>query len=100
MTRPGPYTDAAIAAPPDAACVSGGRAVTALPGYDPVRAKDPAWRLAFEKDRVRRNAEALAVLNREAREKTQAATGNRMSLAIPSASGTARSAQEHPACDG
>src|SRR5262249_58338079 len=55
------YTDAAIAAPPDtAACVSGGRAVTALPGHDPVRVQDPAWRLAFEKDRARQNADALA----------------------------------------
>lgn len=71
------YTDAAIAAPPDAgACVSGVRAVKTLPGYGPIKAKDRAWRLAFEKDRGRRNAETLAVLDRKAQEKTDTATGN------------------------
>lgn len=73
------YTDAAItAATAGAASVSGGRAVTALPGYDSIKAKDPAWRRAFEKNRGKRNAEKLALLDRKAQERTETATGNQI----------------------
>ncbi len=86
------YTDAAIAVPAgSAASMEGGRAVSTIPGYDPIKAKDPAWRLAFKKNRARQNEEALALLNRDARESAQAATGYRRSLAVVSASGTASS---------
>ena len=95
------YTDAAIGGPAGpAVSMDGGRAVTTMPGYDPLRAKDPAWRLAFKKNRARRNEEALEQLNRDARGSTQPATGNRTPLAIATASSAARSAREGPTCDG
>jgi radical SAM superfamily enzyme YgiQ (UPF0313 family) len=60
------YTDAAIALP---ACSlerqDAGREVTAMPGFDPVKARDPAWRRAFKQDRARRNEAALRLLSRE-----------------------------------
>src|SRR5262249_30869784 len=53
------YTDAALAAA-GVEATGAGRGVTALPGFDPGRAEDPAYLLAFKKDRARRNDEALA----------------------------------------
>jgi radical SAM superfamily enzyme YgiQ (UPF0313 family) len=77
------YTDAAIAVPAGSAVsMDGRRAVTTMPGYDPLQAQDPAWRLAFKKNRARRNEEALEQLSRDARGSTRPATGNRMPLAI------------------
>jgi radical SAM superfamily enzyme YgiQ (UPF0313 family) len=93
------YTDAAIAVPADSAVsMAGRRAVTAIPGYDPLKAGDPAYFLAFKKNRARRNEEALEQLNHAARGSTQPATGNRMPLAIASASRTSGPARENPTC--
>jgi hypothetical protein len=95
------YTDAAIAVPNDSAVnQDSGRAVTTLPGYDPLKARDPAWRLAFKKNRARQNAEALVLLNRNVRGSTQPAAGNRMPLPLASGSGTARSVEGHATCGG
>jgi len=95
------YTDVAIAVPADGGVRrDGGREVTTIPGFDADRAKDPAWRLAFKKNRTRRNEEALEQLNRDARGSTQPATGNRVPLASTSASSRASSASEAPTCDG
>jgi len=73
------YTDAALAVSVGHAATSAGsRAVTTIPDYDPLKAKDPAWRLAFKKNRVRQNEEALELLNRKAhRGRDQPATDNR-----------------------
>jgi hypothetical protein len=68
------YTDAAIAVPAGAAAsMADGCAVTTMPDYDLVRAKDPVWRLAFKRNRARRNEEALEQLNRAARGRAQPA---------------------------
>jgi hypothetical protein len=93
------YTDAAIAVPVGGcASTESGRVVTTIPDYDPAKAQEAAWQLDFKKNRARRNAEALAALNRETRDRAQAATGNRRSLAIASASGEVGSAREQPTC--
>src|SRR5207237_275792 len=61
------YTEAALAAAGGPAAGAGGsREVASIPGFDPARAKDPAYRLAFKEERARRNEEALARLDREA----------------------------------
>jgi hypothetical protein len=94
------YSDAAIAAPDGPAVrLAGRREVTALPGFDPVEARDPAWQLAFKKDRARKNAEALARLSRQADAGPQAATAKRTPLAIASTSDTAVSGCEQAACN-
>jgi radical SAM superfamily enzyme YgiQ (UPF0313 family) len=57
------YTDAALTVPPGQAPDSAGsREVTTIPDFDPVKAQDPAWRVAFKKNRARQNENALAVL--------------------------------------
>jgi hypothetical protein len=62
------YTDAALTLPTGHAVgKQASRAVTTIPDYDPIKAKDPAWRLAFKKDRARHNAAALELLKRDAR---------------------------------
>jgi radical SAM superfamily enzyme YgiQ (UPF0313 family) len=95
------YTDGALTAPAGPAASSdGGRAVRTLPGFDPRKAQDPAWRRAFKENRARRNEEALALLNRNAHRSTQAATGHRLPLAVASAVSTAGAAREHPTGDG
>ena len=59
------YTDAAITVPMGQAVTSaGGRTVTTIPNFDPLKARDPVWRLAFKKNRARQNEEALELLNR------------------------------------
>jgi hypothetical protein len=63
------YTDAAIAVPADHAANGNAREV-AIPGFDPVAARDPAWRRAYKENRARRNEQALAVLNRKTRPAT------------------------------
>jgi radical SAM superfamily enzyme YgiQ (UPF0313 family) len=61
------YTDAALAAAGGSAAGAGGRReVASIPGFDPARAKDPAYRRAFKEERARRNEEALARLSSEA----------------------------------
>ena len=65
MPNTSTYTDAALTVPMGQAVSSeGGRAVTTIPDFDPLKAKDPAWRLAFKKNRARQNEEALELLNR------------------------------------
>jgi hypothetical protein len=73
------YTDAALAVSPGQAPDNAGRReVTAIPDFDPVKARDPAWRVAFKKNRARRNEDALAVLKgKTARGKLQVGTGDR-----------------------
>jgi radical SAM superfamily enzyme YgiQ (UPF0313 family) len=58
------YTDAALgAAGSPVTSGAGGRAVAAVPGFDPGRATDPAYRRAFRQKRARQNEAALALLN-------------------------------------
>lgn len=73
------YTDAAMTVPlGQAVNMEGRREATTIPNYDPVKAKDPAWRLAFKKNRARQNEEALDLLNRMLRRRSvPPATGNR-----------------------
>ena len=58
------YTDAAISVlvPADLAV---GREVCGIPGFDPVKAQDPAWQEAFKENRARQNAAALELLNQK-----------------------------------
>jgi hypothetical protein len=77
------YTDAAIAVAPGSAEIEGGRAVAELPGFDPRKAEDPEWRLAFKKNRARQNEAALERLKR---------AGGRLPLAV--------AADVATACDG
>ena len=91
------YTDAATAVPAGTAAGAEGRRVaTAIPGHDPAKAREAAWQREFKEKRARRNAEALAALNREARARAQAAAGNRRPVALASVSGTVTSAPDHP----
>ncbi len=45
----------------------GMREVTTIPDYDPVKAKDAAWRLAFKTNRALQNQLVLELLNRKSR---------------------------------
>jgi hypothetical protein len=59
------YTDAAlVGAPGPAVSSEGSGAVSTIPDYDPVKARDPGWRQAFKKNRARQNEEALELLKR------------------------------------
>jgi hypothetical protein len=85
-TNAATYTDAALTVPADQAIGSAGsRTVTTIPDYDPVKAKDQAWRQTFKKNRARQNEEALELLNRNAcRGRAQLATNKRdAELLIP-----------------
>jgi radical SAM superfamily enzyme YgiQ (UPF0313 family) len=65
------YTDAALT---EAACQgpggAGSRAVTTIPDFDPLQARDLAWRQAFKRNRARQNDAALDTLNRKFRRVT------------------------------
>jgi radical SAM superfamily enzyme YgiQ (UPF0313 family) len=64
------YADAALSVPATAADSGAGqRAVTTIPEFDPVQARDPAWQLAYKENRARQNDEALASLNKARRER-------------------------------
>jgi hypothetical protein len=62
------YTDAAISVvvPAD---VSVRHVVAKIPGFDPVKAKDPAWQQSFKENRARQNEAALEALNHKARDR-------------------------------
>jgi len=59
------YTDAALSVlAEEADGGTGQRAVMTIPDFDPVKARDPAWRAAFKENRARQNEDALASLNK------------------------------------
>jgi radical SAM superfamily enzyme YgiQ (UPF0313 family) len=95
------YTDLALtAADGIGADTTADRPVTTVPHFDSEKARDPALRAAFLRNRTERNSEALALLNRKAPGNSQPVTGNRISLAIASASHAAEPGQEHATRDG
>jgi hypothetical protein len=76
------YSDAALSGASAQQC-SVGRGVSTIPNFDPIKARDPAWRAAFKKERARQNEEALAALTHKAR-RAQAAVveGETLQLSV------------------
>jgi radical SAM superfamily enzyme YgiQ (UPF0313 family) len=92
------YTDAAIAGFDMG--MRGGRHAKGLIGFDPIKGKDPALLLAFNKDLAKRNEEALAVLEQRAKERAQAARTGRTPLTIAVAPNSEKPAKQRAKCEG